>query len=245
MGITRRRKKMKRIVLCIFLFTIVSTYAQDVIVLRDATEIESKVLEISETSVKYKKWGFQDGPIYTIGVEKIFYIKFDNGEKEVFNNTSVSAQENEAETTVEEPDIDSRPFIKGPRFHAYPYFGYYVGQSMGIDITWSFGIRIFDYAYFGPRIGFNYNFDEGINFPIQWDFRGYIPINRYVHPYLLFSPGLAIFLGSHLDFACHLGVGFDIGHFSFNLGYYNGGVRYGYGGHNFFLRIGAKIGRKS
>lgn len=241
-GIEHGKNGMRKILFLLCTLTIVSAQAQDIIVLNDATEIESKVLEISEKSVSYKKWNNQDGPTYTISADKIFFIKFANGEKEVFNDTPSNSQEKKSEEKNSEELSEERPFIKGVRFHAYPYFGYYVGESMGIGVTWSFGVRIFDYGYVGLRTGINWDFPySDLLVPIQLNLRGYIPINRYVQPYFEISPGLEIscYYG-YLSFASHLGAGFDISHFSFGLGYY-----YGHSGHNFFFRVGVKIGKKS
>lgn len=92
-GIEHGKNGMRKILFLLCTLTIVSAQAQDIIVLNDATEIESKVLEISEKSVSYKKWNNQDGPTYTISADKIFFIKFANGEKEVFNDTPSNSQE--------------------------------------------------------------------------------------------------------------------------------------------------------
>ena len=64
-------------------------HAQDVIVLKNANEIEAKVSAISPDAVTYKRWNNIDGPTYTIPKSEIFYIKYQNGEKEVVLEQSV------------------------------------------------------------------------------------------------------------------------------------------------------------
>lgn len=61
--------------------------AQDIIVLdNDAgDELEVKVVEVSDYEVRYKKWSYQDGPIFTITTDKIFVIKYQNGDKQRFD----------------------------------------------------------------------------------------------------------------------------------------------------------------
>lgn len=64
--------------------------AQDVIVKKDGSTIISKVLEINQSNVKYKKYSNQRGPIYTINKSDLLSINYENGEKETYENTSVS-----------------------------------------------------------------------------------------------------------------------------------------------------------
>ena len=59
--------------------------AQDVIVKKDQTTIMSKVLEITSTVIKYKKWSNQDGPTYSIDKSEVLSINFENGEVEYFS----------------------------------------------------------------------------------------------------------------------------------------------------------------
>ena len=61
---------MKRLIItfsAILFFTALS--AQDFIYKNDGGEIEVKVIEITTDVVKYKKFDFQDGPLYNIKIE--------------------------------------------------------------------------------------------------------------------------------------------------------------------------------
>lgn len=80
---------MKRVIFLLGCISAFNAYAQDVIVCRDGEEIESKVLKISQTEVEYKKWTNQDGPSYTLDKSKVFMIKYQNGEKDVFKEEPV------------------------------------------------------------------------------------------------------------------------------------------------------------
>lgn len=66
-----------------------STFAQDIITTKTGDEIQSVVLKVGTDEVEYKKWSNQDGPVYVIGVDKIFMIKYQNGEKDVFTGNSL------------------------------------------------------------------------------------------------------------------------------------------------------------
>jgi len=79
---------MKKIVLALLiatLFSVVSAFAQDVILKTDGTEINAKVLEITDRQVKYKDIGFIDGPTRNIDIFDVFMITYENGKKEVFS----------------------------------------------------------------------------------------------------------------------------------------------------------------
>lgn len=69
-------------------------FAQDLIILRDGTEIFSKVISVDISSVVYKKQSNLDGPSYTIGKDEIFMIKYQNGEKDVFKEQTHQKENN-------------------------------------------------------------------------------------------------------------------------------------------------------
>lgn len=66
--------------------------AQDVIVMKDQSTIISKVLEITSTEIKYKKWGNLDGPTYFISPLEVVSINYANGEVEKFSETENDQQ---------------------------------------------------------------------------------------------------------------------------------------------------------
>ncbi len=65
-------------------------HAQDVIVKKDDSTILAKVLEVTETNIKYKKHSNQTGPTYTISIENVRAINYQNGEKEDFSGTNTA-----------------------------------------------------------------------------------------------------------------------------------------------------------
>ena len=78
---------MKKLSLLIVLFCASLTImAQDVIVKKDGTTIESKVIEINGTEIKYKKWSNQDGPLYSINRSAVDSINYQNGEVELITS---------------------------------------------------------------------------------------------------------------------------------------------------------------
>jgi hypothetical protein len=86
-----KRKKMKiNFLLLLFLCAFVMQMnAQDVIIKKNGEEINSKVLEISSSEIKYKRADYMDGPTYTIFRTEVFMIKYANGKKEMISNADV------------------------------------------------------------------------------------------------------------------------------------------------------------
>lgn len=62
--------------------------AQDVILKKDNSTILSKVLEISNTEIKYKRWSNQDGPTYYISISEVASINYQNGDVEKFSSNA-------------------------------------------------------------------------------------------------------------------------------------------------------------
>lgn len=71
-----------------FLLLVFHAKTQDVITLKNGNEIQSKILDIGSTEIKYKKFENIDGPSYTILKAEVFMIKYKNGTKDVFNETT-------------------------------------------------------------------------------------------------------------------------------------------------------------
>jgi hypothetical protein len=61
-----------------------AAFCQDVIVMRNADEIEAIIQDIGISEVKYKRYSNPDGPAYTALKSDIFMIKYANGEEETF-----------------------------------------------------------------------------------------------------------------------------------------------------------------
>lgn len=82
---------MKKLLLfLIAVFATISSFSQDIVILKTGEEIKSKVIEITTDLVKYKKWENQKGPIYSSNKSEVFMIKYENGTKDVFKDASAS-----------------------------------------------------------------------------------------------------------------------------------------------------------
>lgn len=72
--------------------------AQDYIMLLNGDEIKSKVLEINDQNIKYKKYFNLTGPTYTLKKSEIFLIKYQSGDKDVFNAKTDNSSDNISST---------------------------------------------------------------------------------------------------------------------------------------------------
>lgn len=84
---------MKNLILFCISFPI-TFFSQDIIFKKDAEEIQAKVMEIGTNDIKYKKFSNPNGPTYVISKNDLFMIKYENGEKDVFNKNSKSSNQN-------------------------------------------------------------------------------------------------------------------------------------------------------
>jgi len=59
--------------------------AQDVILKKDQSRLNTKVVEITDEHIKYRLFDFQDGPIYNIRKTEVSIIFYEKGRREQFN----------------------------------------------------------------------------------------------------------------------------------------------------------------
>ncbi len=76
---------MRNYLTLFFMLFSFALFAQDVIVKKDGSTILSKVYEVGEKEIKYKKFSNLNGPIYTLSVKEVMAINYENGEKDLFD----------------------------------------------------------------------------------------------------------------------------------------------------------------
>ena len=64
---------------------ICSLAAQDLIVMRDGSMIESRVVEISQTEIRYKRFDHLDGPTIVIPAGNVLSIRYENGRQQTIS----------------------------------------------------------------------------------------------------------------------------------------------------------------
>ncbi len=77
---------MKKIIILILIsyFLNSSLYSQDILIKKSGEEVPSKVLEVTLSEVKYRKFENLNGPIYTILIKDLKSITYKNGTKDNF-----------------------------------------------------------------------------------------------------------------------------------------------------------------
>jgi len=78
----------------------ISANAQDVITLKNGTDINALVQKIGDVEIEYKKFDNPTGPNYTLKKSEILIIRYANGSKDIFSEeekTDVSNSESETE----------------------------------------------------------------------------------------------------------------------------------------------------
>jgi len=80
---------MKKLCLAIlFLSGVFYANAQDLIVLKNGSMIEAKVMEISPTEIRYKRFNHQDGPTIVIPANDVLSIRYANGMTEIIGGST-------------------------------------------------------------------------------------------------------------------------------------------------------------
>ena len=72
--------------LILLLFFTAKLFCQDMLVKRDSSKIQVKLLEVRTNELKYKLFTYQDGPDIIISKKDVAYIIYSNGAKELFNS---------------------------------------------------------------------------------------------------------------------------------------------------------------
>lgn len=88
------------------------------IVLKNGDDIQAKVLDVTQDEITYKKHSNPDGPTYTMDKDFVFFIKYANGEKDVF---SASPSETATPAPLTKPvkateEMKNKPEVKKGHF---------------------------------------------------------------------------------------------------------------------------------
>jgi hypothetical protein len=93
-------KKVTLILLVVFSISKLC-FSQDVITLRTGEQIRSKILEIGQTDIKYKKFDNQSGPVYVVVKSDVKDIVYENGTKDLFNTGTTKPETAKPDQTQE------------------------------------------------------------------------------------------------------------------------------------------------
>lgn len=149
-----------------------TTLAQDVILKKDNTTVLSKVIEVTGTEIKYKKWSNQDGPTYSINRSEVTSINYQNGDVDKFSDNTtptptpqptvtypqVQTPKDLTQSTLEKPQS---PYSRGRlQFSlnggvAIPVGSFGVTESNKLCAAFSFGGDEFETGNGAAKTGFN------------------------------------------------------------------------------------------
>ena len=120
-----------RCFITVFLLLVVgicSINAQDLIVLKDGNMIESRVIEISPTEIRYRRLDHLDGPVIVVPAVNVLSIRYQNGRVETINAAPATAEAQEvAQPAARQANYGQRNhFISGS-------IGYMSGIALGLN----------------------------------------------------------------------------------------------------------------
>ena len=75
-------------------------------------DISGKILEVTSSEIKYKKADNLDGPIFTISKSEVLIIRYKNGTKDVFSDTTSIESKNDNDM-FSKGKADAKSFYRG------------------------------------------------------------------------------------------------------------------------------------
>ena len=103
--------KILRLMFLVCCFTTVA-FSQDQLTKTDGTTMNVKIVEVGETTIKYKKSDNLDGPSYSVAIKDVAKVKYKNGSEDVFSagTSSGDAPKSSSDNTTSTKDESSSKF---------------------------------------------------------------------------------------------------------------------------------------
>ena len=95
-------KKIIFIISTLFVFC-TNNFSQDIIIQRDGTKIEGKVLEIKVQDISYKLKENPDGPTRHLSTQDVAAIRYENGYMETFSEVPQTVPKEDHSTSQQQP----------------------------------------------------------------------------------------------------------------------------------------------
>jgi|GEM_PF-772083 len=133
--------------------------AQDVILKKDGSEINAKVLEITD-QIKYKDFDFQSGPTRNVNISEVFMITYENGKKEVFNVSTTPTMSSQPRQQQQSRQIATRGYQQTPDSGLSIHLG-------GAFPVGNFGDDSWEDNAFGAGPGFDFGLKSKIPLPVN------------------------------------------------------------------------------
>jgi hypothetical protein len=152
---------MKKLQLFLLFFSFgILSFGQDVIVKTNGEEIQAKVFEISTNEIKYKRFDNPEGPNYVIDKKQVFMIKYENGNKDVFNNLAgEQSPVYRPVVTTPKPVVPAKPALPDKPFYNNKHH-YYFSLALGYGPSYG-GLGLRMQARSGGEVGFGFHWGTG------------------------------------------------------------------------------------
>ena len=161
--LTIRLNLRKVVAIAIYLTGGVTMLAQDIIILKDGSDIQAVVQEVGIDDVKYKKFENRNGPNYTLKKSDIFMIRYENGTKDVFSEVVAPTTKEVQQRTIANQQIN--PYNSNSNSQQQlPVLKYTLGSPIspyGSEKSQFFAGLL---SFFIPGVGQFYNGDVGGGF---------------------------------------------------------------------------------
>jgi hypothetical protein len=146
---------MKHLITLSFFIIIGNLYSQDIIVKKNGTELQTRVLKVEEGIITYNKYHSHSDSIFSIATSKVVMIKYESGVRFVFDNPSTQKQA----SSVPKKSSTKKSLVLGARFAlgsgAYQsdilgWFDMNTATNIGGDLGYFFN------DYIGLKTGVSY-----------------------------------------------------------------------------------------
>ena len=152
----------------------------DTLVTKNHEKIPSKILEISEAEIKYKKASYMDGPTYTVDRDKLSMIIYATGEKEILKEDELSVNQT-AEIIDRRRAVKIEPFA--PAMDKF-VLGYEQVLKVGTNLEVKAGLinsgMSQNHMYGNTNLTTGAFFKGGVKFLLGQDY--YMKGMKYAHP---------------------------------------------------------------
>lgn len=194
---------------------------QDILIKNDGNELKSKVIEISDLTIKYKMFDNLNGPVYSINKNDVLLIIYENGKREHFS-TSQNVNKTESSTTETNSQFSERHRSSTFGLGLTGFFGAFAYNSVVSDGDYASSLFIGPLSYsrnlgITPKFAFHYGSSVSyMNFRQTYygfhnDFDAIIPSidfggsfhfssKKKIDPYIKIVTGLAYWIGLSGDF---------------------------------------------
>jgi hypothetical protein len=131
---------MKKLIFTVLtsIFTLSICYSQDIMTKKSGEDVRAKVLEVTSSEIKYKKFDNLDGPTYAMLKSDVVMVRYKDGTKDIFTdekkNETVSTPSTRNETVSTPSTSSDDLFIQG-QTDAVRYYNGYKGAGTGTLIA--------------------------------------------------------------------------------------------------------------